>query len=100
MNMKLELNQKTLIALGRALYRGRIVLALLVAAGVTGYTAYQLRLIISLAPSAATLATERQKISDGRVKFDTKALDAANALTPVEVKATPVNLGKYDPFSP
>lgn len=97
MNLKLSINPKQLLGLIKK-SQGFLVLVAVIA--ICGYTAYQISLVVAIAPDKATIEAEKKTAEDTSVKFDMKTISAITQQTNVAVSPNLSGIGTSNPFFP
>ena len=77
-------------------YKGLLVLVAVLA--ICGYTAYQISVVVAVAPDAKTISEEQANITTTKIKFDTKTIDAIVHQNQVNVSTDLSGLGTTNPF--
>jgi hypothetical protein len=80
------------------LTRYRSLLMTVAILGICGYTAYQISLVVAVAPDPAAIEQEASKTSTTGLKFDNVTIKAITQQKPVNVKPDLGGLGTSNPF--
>jgi hypothetical protein len=96
--MNLSLNPEQFKQILPILTKYKALIATLVFIGVCGYTGYQISLVVAVAPDAATIAAEQDKVKQPSARFDTATIDAITKQQAITAKPDLSGIGTANPF--
>ncbi len=94
-NISFKFDPKAILAW---LLKARTLLIIVAILALAGFTLYQISLITAIGPDDTTLAAEREKVDNARIKFDTTTIQAISRQNQIITSPSLSNIGKTDPF--